>query len=404
MLTTTVIYGVDNFESKGLNFNLKLNDNNINNSARSLLYKNNGVNNSNFNVTIYNKNDQYEARGNLILNGITYYVIAEGAVERFSVRKENDITKGLFIGDLYKDGIKHNEVIFDIIYETNNIENATTSMTIGVVNNISELESLSLNFGVNDSQLKKEYFEKYLMNNAKMSVSDNAENKIAPMSITPDYDLRKQSFLNSNSGALIYFAGYHATQLNSHGVMGTYAKAWTNSTNIENYVGAKTSYGNIVSDSFSTGKVEFDIILPQNFQASSPVPFNQTTSFNMMLPVYTKLTGFSIIEIPITTAKSSFTASGSPDQNNAKWVLTRLANFKNTNALSTSPWFDNNENGIGVKCSAGFQASVSSNTNAYVNYRVKFYCSVVVKSGTGYDYIYENLELIPSASTLQLIP
>lgn len=83
MLTTTVIYGVDNFESKGLNFNLKLNDNNINNSARSLLYKNNGVNNSNFNVTIYNKNDQYEARGNLILNGITYYVIAEGAVERF---------------------------------------------------------------------------------------------------------------------------------------------------------------------------------------------------------------------------------------------------------------------------------------------------------------------------------
>ncbi len=80
----------------------------------------------------------------------------------------------------------------------------------------------------------------------------------------------------------------------------------------------------------------------------------------MMLPVYTKLTGFSIIEIPITTAKSSFTASGSPDQNNAKWVLT--------------------------------------------NYRVKFYCSVVVKSGTGYDYIYENLELIPSASTLQLIP
>lgn len=116
------------------------------------------------------------------------------------------------------------------------------------------------------------------------------------------------------------------------------------------------------------------------------------------------MTGFSIIEIPITTAKSSFTTSGSPDQNNAKWVLARLANFKDTNALSTSPWFVNNKNWIGIKCTEELHASVSSNKYAYVNYRVKFYCSVVVKSGTGYDYIYENLELIPSASTLQLIP
>lgn len=65
------------------------------------------------------------------------------------------------------------------------------------------------------------------------------------------------------------------------------------------------------------------------------------------------------------------------------WTLEKyFGYYGSTDAQSTSPWYNNDEYGVGASVNFSYQSSVSGNANKSILFSSQFYCSVVADETT----------------------
>ncbi|WP_432409369.1 hypothetical protein [Wukongibacter sp. M2B1] len=275
-----------------------------------------------------------------------------------------------------------------------------SSMTIGVVKEDTREMPISLSFGKMDLNLNKAFYEKYELKNKK-NISSNS--RITTMREVPDFTLREYDDFSSDFGDIMYVAGYHPATIGDHESASMYVKAWTNKDNIRDYF-ADYYDSYIVKDSVAVYKMKFKIKNEDYWEADDPTPEDKDKNFDMLLPVYlgSKLS-FQLISVPIKTNYTDFTASGSPNENKASWILEKYFGFfETTDAQSDEPWYDDDEYGVGATCTFSYRSSVSSDVDKDIEFYARFYCSATEhESGytTKYLSFHHDIE-----STIEVTP
>lgn len=379
------VYGIQQDQISELTFKLSLNPNNpfmsADNSEKVILGTT-SLNTAELNICLDNNiNNRTKVSGLLKLNDSDFQIVAEGYLNQFDVFKENDFAKGIFTGYILKNNKIIDEVVFDLSFDTKEMKCLASSMTIGVIKEDMEAKPISLLFGNINEDLNKSFYEKHVLgksNEESVVLSKNLSIK----SIEPDYTLRTYDDFNSSYGDIMYVAGYHPSKIGDHENASMFVKMWTNKENIADYFAGYYDT-TIVPDSTAVYKLKFEILNEKYWEADDPTPADGDNSFDMPLPIYLGSLGYQLITVPITTNYTDFTASGSPNENKASWILEKyFGYFNSTDAQSTSPWYDDDDYGMGGKVNFSFQASTSVNIQRDITFSGTYYCSAVADEYT----------------------
>lgn len=364
-------------------FEMKLNleeSSTTNNDFQNTLINESQIDVGYLKIQLDNNQECYtKVSGSLNINNEKYDILAEGTLEAYDVLGKEDYLKGLFMGHIYKEEDIVDEIVFDLHYNKLKDEYYTSSMTIGVIDDRMEKEPISLFFGNMDLELNKAFYEQYELGNTdhfeEYSTLIDSSKGVKEI---PDYKLQEYDTLEKEEGNLMYIAAYHPSSIEDHTSASMYLRTWTNTDNILNYFSNHfKSY--IVPNSVAVYKIKLKITGEDDdfWEVDDPTPDDNCKKFDMPLPIYLGSTlGYQLITVPIKTSSTEFEAYGDPNENKAKWYLEKKNNFfDDTDADSEKPWKDeDDENGIGVKCTFSYRAHVSSDVDKSINFYSKFYC------------------------------
>lgn len=286
--------------------------------------------------------------GEIRLNDLSFQLGAEGYLEQNKIRGNQEYTKGLFTGHLYKDGKEIEEITFDLLYKEGDRGSAVSSVTIGDILPHSEAEPISLLFGSSDNVEYVTYNE-YAFEKEELH-------------LYPHHTVQTAAVLTNAEGAqLVYLAGYHPYTLGNSGNYGIYIRSWTNMPNIEKHMEAE--HNTSIVGNAKVYKAELDITVSEYLNVSDPYPDEKASKYSVK--------SFSVGESGLNRTKIS-------------WDLTDKK-YNDTEAKSENPWNDNEDTGIAASAVLKLPFSSDTNVSLPLGFTVKLYVQAQSDSGKIYS-------------------
>lgn len=288
--------------------------------------------------------------GDIRLNNLSFQIEAEGYLEQYKIQESQEYTKGLFTGQLYKDGEVVDEITFDLLYKNEDTESAVSSVTIGDISPNMEAKPLSLLLGFSDDKINYVTYNEYSFEKEDLH-------------LYPHHTVQTGAVLTDTEGApLIYLAGYHPyTIISNGGNYGIYIGAWTNTPNIIKFMEAE--HDTPIIGNAEVYKAELDISVSEHINVSGPSPDEKASNYSV---------------------EYYSTGDSGLDRTKVFWALTDK-NFSDTEAKSETPWNDEGDNGIAASAILALPISVDTETPLPLNFAAKIYARAQTESGNIYS-------------------
>lgn len=338
----------------------------------------------------------YEAKGKVCLNGENFKLYADGELYIANLSNGNTFYEGKLHGDL-KDS--NNRIVDDVVLSIQYSENsneALASLTIGKYTKDGKTPTV-IDFGTISKEDNNIYFREIENKNKNLRIQNSTQpmlsmettQDISIQSVSDDDILQATSKYSSIVGNLMYTSLFHADSTEKGLNNLFYLKVWSDSDEVEDYYDYYKGPGETVLFGTCTFNDIYYYIQHDDYWdcTNNPYPEDEKTTATFYLPVWLgSIIGTQVYTKELSLSSVDFTRSGSPYCDRGRWDLYKSGGFDvtETDALSTTPWDDDNEKGLSGRVAFYYTKTDSKVTNVQGYAKIYYYLLVEETDGLIY--------------------